>query len=221
MDRVERPAAPAPIERALRNGRERRSAATPGQIPGRKKAQALAAHMKTKWLQRSMHMKRHMITHSIMMMTVLILGGLICRAPAMAADDLKGWEKDSEYNKLYNASELDSFKGTVDSIQDVTPMPGMAPGVMLTVEDQDGDKVKVHLGPKSFVKVDSIGLKKGDKVKVRGCWATMKTPGADEVFMASKVKKSETVELKVRRTKDGVPFWTMTPEELAKEKEEQ
>jgi hypothetical protein len=53
-------------------------------------------------------------------------------------------------------------------------------------------------------------------VKVKGAWAQI---GGKEVFMASKVKKSENVELKVRRTKDGMPYWVMTPEELAKEKE--
>lgn len=130
--------------------------------------------------------------------------------------DLAGWGKDSEYNKYYQASEFDEFKGTVDEIMEVKPLPGMAPGVGLKVKDQDGDMVTVQVGPKSFVKVDSIGLKKGDRVKVKGSWAQI---GGKEIFMASKVKKGENVELKVRRTKDGMPFWLMSPEELAKEKE--
>jgi C-terminal processing protease CtpA/Prc len=92
----------------------------------------------------------------------------------------------------------------------------MAPGVGLKIRDQDKDMVTVHLGPKSFVKVDSIGLKKGDRVKVKGDWAQIE---GKDVFMASKVKKGENVELKVRRTKDGMPFWAMSPEELAKEKD--
>jgi hypothetical protein len=65
------------------------------------------------------------------------------------------------------------------------------------------------------VKPDSIGLKKGDRVKVKGSWAQI---GGKDVFIASKVKKSENVELKVRRTKDGMPFWAMSSEELEKEK---
>lgn len=131
---------------------------------------------------------------------------------------IAGWEKDSPYNGHYVVSEFDNFKGFVEEIVDITPMPGMAPGVGLVVRDQDGDKVNVQLGPKSFVKVDSIGLKKGDKVKVKGVWADI---DGKEVFMASKVKRGENTELKVRRTKDGVPFWTMSPEELAKEKSEE
>ena len=112
---------------------------------------------------------------------------------------------------------MDQFKGTVEEIVEIVPLPGMAPGVGLKVKDQDGDMVNVQLGPKSFVKPDSIGLKKGDKVKVKGVWADI---GDKEVFMASKVKKSEEVELKVRRTRDGTPYWTMTPEELAREKDD-
>lgn len=145
--------------------------------------------------------------------------GLLWVGSSLAADSaaLKGWEKESEYNGFYKASEMDQFKGTVEEIVEIVPLPGMAPGVGLKVKDQDGDMVNVQLGPKSFVKPDSIGLKKGDKVKVKGVWADI---GDKEVFMASKVKKSEEVELKVRRTRDGTPYWIMTPEELARDKDD-
>jgi hypothetical protein len=36
--------------------------------------------------------------------------------------------------------------------------------------------------------------------------------------MASKIKKGDYFVLKVRLTKDGKPFWTMSPEELEQEK---
>ena len=39
-----------------------------------------------------------------------------------------------------------------------------------------------------------------------------------DIFMASKVKKDpDTDIIKVRLTKDGTPFWTMTSQQLAKE----
>ena len=38
-----------------------------------------------------------------------------------------------------------------------------------------------------------------------------------EVFMVAKVKKGDYFEFKVRLTKSGQPFWTMTPEELIRE----
>jgi hypothetical protein len=151
---------------------------------------------------------------------VLVLG-LICLTSVVSHSqdrpDLAGWGRDGEYNKLYDASEFDDFKGVVEDIMDITPLSGMAVGIGLKVKDQDGDPVEVHLGPKSFVKLDGIGLKIGDKVKIKGVWVALNDK---DVFLASKVKKGENVELKVRRTKDGAPYWTFTPEELTREKDE-
>jgi hypothetical protein len=152
----------------------------------------------------------------ILLSVCLLALGRVGLAMAQDKPDLEGWGKESEYNKYYQVSEHDEFKGTLDEITEIKPLPGMAPGVGLRVKDQDGDMVTVQLGPKSFVKVDSIGLKKGDRVKIKGSWTQI---GGKDVFMASKVKKGENVELKVRRTKDGMPFWAMSPEEVAKEKE--
>jgi len=128
---------------------------------------------------------------------------------------IEGWETDSVYNKHYNLDEWDSFKGRVLGFREITPLPGMSPGLALLVEDLDSDEViTVHLGPSSFVNPHSISLRKGDKVNVKGVWAEI---GGQEVFMASKVKKGDDYEYKVRLTKDGTPFWTMSAEELAKE----
>jgi hypothetical protein len=146
---------------------------------------------------------------------VLILLGT---GALMAADQasLVGWEKGGAYDKYYKASDLDQFKGTVEDIVEITPLPAMAKGVGLLVRDEGKELVKVHLGPKDFVDLKVIALKKGDKVKIKGAWAEI---GGVDIFMASKVKKGETAELKLRLTKDGTPFWTMTPEELAREQE--
>jgi hypothetical protein len=158
----------------------------------------------------------HRFRKLIFLAVCLLALGRVGMAMAQDKPDLEGWGKDSEYNKYYQVTEHDEFKGSVDEIMEVKPLPGMAPGVGLRVKDQDGDMVNVQLGPKSFVKVDSIGLKKGDRVKVKGSWAQI---GGKDVFIASKVKKGDNVELKVRRTKDGMPFWAMSPEEVAKEKD--
>jgi hypothetical protein len=128
---------------------------------------------------------------------------------------MEGWEIDSAYNKHYNLDEWDSFKGELVGFQKITPLPGMSPGVALLIKDRDSDEVvSVHLGPSSFVNPNSISLRKGDKVTVKGVWAEI---GGGEVFMASKIKKGDHYEYKVRLTKDGTPFWTMSAEELARE----
>jgi len=150
---------------------------------------------------------------------VLFLGMYISGLSAGFAVEkggIVGWEKDSAYNKLYDLDEWDSFKGNVVGFKKIIPLKGMSPGVALLVRDGDSDEtVTIHLGPSPFVNPNRISLRKGDKVKVKGVWAEI---DGKEVFMASKVKKGNYYEYKVRLTKDGTPFWTMSPEELARER---
>lgn len=145
---------------------------------------------------------------------VLMVSFLFVAGAVYSQDkDTGGWEREGAYNKLYKASELDRLKCTVKKTVEVVPLKGMSAGVALIVEDGDGEEIMVHIGPKWYLG-DSTGIARGDKLKIRGSWAEI--DGRD-VFMASKIKKGDYFELKVRLTKDGTPFWTMTPEELARE----
>ena len=151
---------------------------------------------------------------------ILIVGlCLLGLGSGFAAENraMSGWELNSPYNKLYKASEMDSFKGTVVDIKEVVPMPGMSPGLALEVSESKGETITVHLCPASFENKKSIRIKKGDRVKVSGVWAEI---NKKDVFMGSKVSKDD-YSLKVRLTKDGTPFWTMTPSQLAKERQDQ
>jgi hypothetical protein len=130
------------------------------------------------------------------------------------AKDMGGWEDGGAYNKLYQSTELDRLKCTVKNVTEIEPLKGMSPGVALVVDDGEGEEIMVHVGPKWFLG-DSIGIKKGEKLKIRGSWAEI---DGKDVFMASKIKKGDFFELKVRLTKNGKPFWTMSPEELEKER---
>jgi hypothetical protein len=118
---------------------------------------------------------------------------------------LEGWEKYSAYNNLYDLAQKDRLKGVVVDVKKLTPLPGMAPGVGLLVQSPQDGAVTVHLGPRSFINVNNIWKMKGAEVKVRGVWAQIKVKSAKDV-------------LKLRKTSDGTPHWTMTPEELAKER---
>ncbi|WP_428558709.1 MAG: hypothetical protein ACP59X_12440 [Solidesulfovibrio sp. DCME] len=145
----------------------------------------------------------------------LLAAFVVLASPAFAGPkanpDIKGWEKGGEYDRLFDPKEADSLKGRVVKIIDIKPLPGMAPGIGLQIEDKKDKTLElIHLGPKDFVDLGVIGLKEGDQVKVMGAWAEM---DGQDVLMATKVKKDENVQLKVRRTKDGFPFWSMTPEE--------
>ena len=151
---------------------------------------------------------------------ILVVGlCLLGSGSGFAAENqgMTGWELNSPYNKLYKANEMDSFKGTVVDIKEVVPMPGMSPGLVLEVSESKGETTTVHLCPCSFENKKSIRLKKGDRVKVSGAWAEI---NKKDIFMGSKVSK-DGYTLKVRLTKDGTPFWTMTPSQLAKERQDQ
>jgi len=139
---------------------------------------------------------------------------------ALAGDqkDMGGWELNSTYNQYYQASEMDRIKGRVKKVTTVVPMPGMSPAVALVFEESKEDTTVVHICPEWYMGSKDIGIKKGDKLKIRGAWADI---DGEFVFMASKIKKGDYFELKVRLTKNGKPFWTMGPEELAKETKQQ
>jgi len=155
-----------------------------------------------------MHTVRYFSRIVLFLMAVsLVALGSVC------AKDMGGWEEEGAYNELYQPTELDRLKCTVVNVTEVTPMKGMSPGIALVVEDHEGEKITVHVGPKWFLG-DSVAIRKGEKLKIRGSWADVE---GQEVFMASKIKKGDYYELKVRLTKTGKPFWTMSEEELARE----
>ena len=151
---------------------------------------------------------------------VFLIAGLClwCLESGFAGENraMNGWELNSPYNKLYKANEMDSFKGTVVDIKEVVPLPGMSPGLALEVSESKGETITVHLCPTSFENKKSIRIKKGDRVKVSGAWAEI---DKKDVFMGSKVTKGD-YSFKVRLTKDGTPFWNMTPSQLAKERQD-
>jgi hypothetical protein len=98
-------------------------------------------------------------------------------------------------------------------------MAGMSPGTGMIVRERDSDEdVVVHICPTWFIKPGETGLKPGDVVKIRGSWAEI---DGKDVYMASKIKMEDYFSLKVRLTKDGTPFWTMPPEQLAYERSQQ
>jgi hypothetical protein len=131
--------------------------------------------------------------------------------------DMQGWGVDDPYNKLYDVREFERIRGWVVRVKEVVPLPGMSPGTALDV--REGAYVyEIHLCPTWYRKPSEIRLKKNERVKIKGVWAEI---NGKDIFMASKVKKDpDTDIIKVRLTKDGTPFWTMTPQQLAKEMEE-
>jgi hypothetical protein len=152
---------------------------------------------------------------SLLVALSLIVG--ISFVQAEEKKDMQGWGIDDPYNKLYNVREFEKIRGWVVRVKEVVPMPGMSPGTALDV--REGAYVyEIHLCPTWYRKPSEIRLKKNERIKIKGAWAEI---NGKDIFMASKVKKDPDTEIiKVRLTKDGTPFWTMTPQQLAKEMRE-
>jgi hypothetical protein len=150
--------------------------------------------------------------------SIALMIALFCVTLAFAADpaEKKGWGGNDPYARLYNPKELEKIKAKVVKVMEVVPMAGMSPATAMEVREGNST-ILVHLCPTWFAKPGEIGVKPGDSVTIRGAWAEIK---GKDVFLASKVKKGESHEVKFRLTKDGTPFWTMTPEQLAKEREQ-
>jgi hypothetical protein len=128
--------------------------------------------------------------------------------------DMQGWGIDDPYNKLYDVREFEKIRAWVVRVKEVVPMAGMSPATALDVRE-GSDVFEVHLCPTWFRNPGEIRLKKNERIKLKGVWAEI---NGKDIFMASKIKKDPDFEIiKVRLTKDGTPFWTMTPERLAME----
>lgn len=130
--------------------------------------------------------------------------------------DMQGWGIDDPYNQLYDVREFEKIRVWVIRVKEVIPMPGMSPATVVEVKEfMNSESFDVHLCPTWYRKPSEIMVKRNDRVKLKGAWAEI---NGEDVFMASKIKKDPDLEIvKVRLTKDGTPFWTMTPERLAKE----
>lgn len=157
---------------------------------------------------------RQLLPLVVLMICLLGLQVLSVTSSLATDTDIKGWEVGSEYNDLYNPKERDSIKGTIVKFVKITPLPGMTSGTGFILDEGGGDKVLIHICPNSFASERETGLKRGEWVKVKGAWADI---GDDTVFIAAKIKKDGGYSFKVRLTSDGTPFWTMPPEQLAKE----
>ena len=153
------------------------------------------------------------IVFPILMVSVSLIVGL----GGVQADeqrDMQGWGIDDPYNKLYDVREYEKIRAWVIRVKEVVPMPGMSPATALDVRE-GSDVFEVHICPTWYRNPSEIRLKKDARIKLKGVWAEI---NGKDIFMASKIKKDPDIDvIKVRLSKDGTPFWTMTPQRLAKE----
>ena len=157
--------------------------------------------------------KQYTFRWIIFLVCVFIISG-VYSIQAGDSKDMGGWGMNDPYNKLYNAADVERIKVVVIEVKEVIAMPGMAPGVALVVKERgEGEEILVHLCPVWYKKASQIGIRKGEKIDLRGYFAEI---NGEEVIMAAKIKRKGK-SFKVRLTSDGTPFWTLSPAALQKE----
>ena len=159
-----------------------------------------------------LYRKRQVLRSAINILGLILI--IVTSAGAEEKRDMGGWGLNDPYNTLYDVKEFEKMRAWVKKVKTVVPMPGMSPGVALDVYEGSAD-FEVHLAPVWYLKPGEVGIKQGDRIKIKGAWAEI---NGEDVFIASKIKKGDYWELKVRLTKSGKPFWTMTPDELDRER---
>lgn len=176
-----------------------------------KKTDEIYIIVKRRWSMKAVNLCQW----AALMMGIFLLF-LVFDVCAAEKKDMKGWGIDEPYNQLYNVDEVDDIKVIVLEIKEVVPMPGMSPAAAMVVQDGD-EEILVHVCPVWYKKPGRMGVRKGDKIKLRGCFTEIDD---QEVIMAAKIK-NKGKSFKVRLTSDGTPFWTMSPAQLQKELSDQ
>ena len=157
-------------------------------------------------------MKKHDTILKLLVILIFAANFMVANAEDVDPKLMKGWEAGSEYNRHYDFRESEKMRVWFIRAKEVVPMPGMSPATVIEVQE-GSDIIEVHLCPTWYRKPSEIMLKKNERIKIKGAWAEI---NGKDVFMASKIKKDPNFEIiKVRLTKDGTPFWTMSPERRA------
>ena len=137
--------------------------------------------------------------------TILSISGLLLTTDAFAQGMRwrggGGWGPGGQYGRMYDPKTVETVSGEVTSVQQMTPMKGMGPGVHLTLKT-DKETVDVHLGPAWYIERQDIKIAAGDKIEVKGSRITYQGKPA---IIAAEIHKGD--EVLVLRDANGIPMW--------------
>ncbi|NLF29595.1 MAG: PRC-barrel domain containing protein, partial [Planctomycetes bacterium] len=113
------------------------------------------------------------------------------------------WSPQSQYNQKFNPEQLQRVQGTIQSVSTFQPGSGAKPGVMLTIQTQDGQTQTVHVGPQEYVQQQGVQFSEGDRIILIGAPAQHE---GKEVILAALVQTQDKV-LQLRDSQ-GRPQWS-------------
>lgn len=114
-----------------------------------------------------------------------------------------GWGVDTPYGRLYDPAKEQIISGQVVSIETSAPMPGMAPGMQMLVQTDDGKNSRVQVGPMWYLERQDLDVKENTRVQITGAQAEI---DGQPVLLAREVQFDEQV-LTLRGTQ-GTPLWS-------------
>lgn len=141
-------------------------------------------------------MKNFKIKLWILFLSLLPLFGIAQRGSG-------GWGPNTNYNRLFNPETIVELKGTVVSIEKITPEAGMSNGIHFLLEIDNKESISVHLGPEWYLENQDIQVIPGDLIIVKGSRIIYETKPA---IIAMTVNKGENM-LNLR-DKRGYPNWS-------------
>jgi hypothetical protein len=122
-----------------------------------------------------------------------------------------GWGVDTPYGRLYDPAKEQTISGSVVSIETSAPMPGMAPGMQMLVQTDDGKSTRVQVGPAWYLERQDLDIKENTRVQVTGARAEIES---QPVLLAREVQfDGQIITL---RDAQGMPMWSSLRRAAAK-----
>jgi sporulation protein YlmC with PRC-barrel domain len=122
-----------------------------------------------------------------------------------------GWGVDTPYGRLYDPAKEETISGQVVNIDTSAPLPGMAPGMQMLVQTDDGKNMRVQVGPAWYLDRQDVGIKEHTRVQVTGALVEIE---GQPVVMAREVQfDGQVVTL---RDAQGMPMWSSLRRRAAK-----
>jgi sporulation protein YlmC with PRC-barrel domain len=122
-----------------------------------------------------------------------------------------GWGVDTPYSRLYDSAKEQTISGQVISIETSAPMSGMAPGMQMLVQTDDGKSTRVQVGPVWYLERQDLDIKENTRVQVTGARAEIE---GQPVLMAREVQFDGQVIM--LRDAQGMPMWSSLRRPAAK-----
>jgi sporulation protein YlmC with PRC-barrel domain len=141
--------------------------------------------------------------------------GFVSPEQEQAASE-KAWGPESRFANQFNASNVKTIEGTVQSVGMFEPegaAPGTPGGTRIRLMTEDGKLVTVYGGPLSYAEQHDFSVKPGDKISVTGAETKI---GWRDVFVASQIKSgSQTLQL---RSETGQPLWMSQQQSMTRQR---